>query len=172
MSDAAARRRTTQHANRSRSAVHTSHHAHSTMLTSQQRTHVRETWAQVVPIAPTAARLFYGRLFEIAPSLRPLFRHADMDAQGNKLLQVLGFAVAHLDKLDTLAQTVEALGRRHATYGVEDRDYAAVGDALIWTLQQGLGEAFTEEARVAWTTTFQLIAGIMRSSVAGEVVSQ
>jgi hemoglobin-like flavoprotein len=141
------------------------------MLTNHQRTLVRETWTLVVPIAPTAARLFYGRLFEIAPSLRPLFRHAEMDVQGNKLMQVLGFAVAHLDKLDTLAPTVEALGRRHATYGVEDRDYAAVGDALIWTLQQGLGAAFTEEARAAWTTTFQLIAGIMRSSVAGEIVA-
>ena len=147
-------------------AALTSLHAIATMLTDHQRTLVRDTWAQIVPIAPTAARLFYGRLFEIAPTLRPLFRHADMDVQGNKLLQVLGFAVAHLDKLDTLAPTVEALGRRHAAYGVEDRDYAAVGDALIWTLQQGLGPAFTQEARAAWTTTFQLIAGIMRSATA------
>jgi hemoglobin-like flavoprotein len=141
--------------------------AHCIMLTDHQRTLVRETWALVVPIAPTAAALFYGRLFDTAPALRALFHHADMDVQGNKLTQVLGFAVAHLDRLDTLAPAVEALGRRHASYGVEDRDYQAVGEALLWTLEQGLGPAFTAEAHAAWSNTFRLISGIMRSAVAG-----
>lgn len=138
------------------------------MLTDRQRTLVRETWAQVIPIAPAAAALFYGRLFEIAPELRALFRHADMDAQGGKLVQVLGFAVAHLDQLDTLAPAVEALGRRHAAYGVHDRDYAPVGEALLWTLAQGLGPSFTAEAHDAWAATFRLIAGIMRSAVVSD----
>ena len=137
------------------------------MLTDRQRTLVRQSWAEIVPIAPTAAALFYARLFELAPRLRPLFRHAAMDAQGDKLTQVLGFAVAHLDRLDTLAPAVEALGRRHAGYGVEDRDYAVVGEALRWTLACGLGPAFTAEVEAAWTTTFHLLAGIMRSAVAG-----
>lgn len=140
------------------------------MLTDRQRTLVRETWAHVLPIAPTAAAVFYARLFEMAPGVQPLFRHAEMDAQGNKLVQVLGFAVAHLDQLDTLAPVVEALGRRHATYGVEVRHYAAVGDALLWTLAQGLGPAFTQEAHEAWATTFHLVAGIMRSAVVGSAV--
>ena len=137
------------------------------MLTDRQRALVRETWALVVPIAPTASALFYGRLFDLDPSLRQLFAHADMDAQGRKLVQMLSAAVAHLDRLDALAPAVEGLGRRHAGYGVRDADYAAVGDALLWTLERGLGAAFTAEARAAWVTTYGLLAAIMRSAVAG-----
>jgi hemoglobin-like flavoprotein len=141
------------------------------MLTPRQRAVVRDTWAQVAPTAPAAAALFYGRLFEQAPALRGLFAHADMGAQYQKLTQMLGAAVAHLDRLDDLAPAVEGLGRRHAGYGVRDADYAAVGAALLWTLERGLGDAFTPEARAAWTTTYELLAGIMRSATAGAVVA-
>ncbi len=133
------------------------------MLTSQQRALVRETWALVTPIAPTAAGLFYDRLFTLDPSLRALFAHAEMDAQGDKLMQMLAVAVAHLDRLDALAPAVEGLGRRHAGYGVRDSHYITVRDALLWTLEQGLGPAFTPEARAAWATTYELLAGIMRT---------
>lgn len=86
-----------------------------------------------------------------------------MDVQGAKLMQMLAVAVAHLDRLDALAPAVEGLGRRHASYGVRDAHYATVRDALLWTLEQGLGPAFTPEARAAWSTTYELLAGIMRT---------
>ena len=141
------------------------------MLTARQRALVRDTWAMVVPLGPAAASLFYRRLFELDPALRRLFAHADMDAQGDKLLHMLAVAVAHLDRLDALAPPVEGLGRRHAGYGVRDADYATVRDALLWTLEQGLGPALTAEARTAWATTYDLLAGIMRSGAAGLTTS-
>ena len=107
---------------------------------------IRTTWAQVVPIADQAAALFYQRLFEIDPSARDLFRATDMVQQRKKLLQVLGVAVSSLDNLGALVKTVEDLGRRHAGYGVKDEHYDSVGAALLWTLQQGLGSAWTAEA--------------------------
>ena len=131
------------------------------MLTDRQRTLVRETWAAVVPIAPAAAALFYSRLFELDPSLRRLFRQTDVAEQGKKLMQTLAVAVAGLDRLDTLVPAVEALGRRHVGYGVRDEHYATVGAALLWTLEQGLGEAFTPDVREAWTAAYLLLAGVM-----------
>ncbi len=136
------------------------------MLTDRQRALVRETWGAVTLIAPTAAALFYDRLFEIDPSLRRLFVHADMTEQGTKLTQMIGVAVAGLDRLDTLVPAVEALGRRHTGFGVRDEHYATVGAALLWTLGQGLGAAFTDEAREAWTATYGTLAGVMRRAAA------
>lgn len=136
------------------------------MLTLQQRALVRDSWALVGPIAPEATTLFYERLFALDPTLRSLFAHADMAAQRAKLAHMLGVAVASLDQLDALAPAMEALGRRHAGYGVRDAHYATVGDALLWTLERGLGAAFTPAVRDAWAATFALLAGIMRSASA------
>ena len=136
------------------------------MITEQQRALVRESWAHVVPIAPTAARLFYDRLFTLDPSLRALFRDVDFEAQGSKLTSMLSAAVAQLDRLDSLAPAVESLGRRHVSYGVRHEHYAVVGDALLWTLEQGLGARFTPETRRAWSDTYTLLAAIMRSASA------
>ena len=136
------------------------------MPTDRQRAIVRETWAAVAPIAPAAAALFYSRLFELDPSLRRLFGHASMEEQGRKLMQTLSVAVASLDRLDTLLPAVEALGRRHVGYGVRDEHYATVGEALLWTLEKGLGESFTDEARVAWATTYRTLAGVMQRATA------
>ncbi len=136
------------------------------MLTERQRTLVRETWAMVAPISETAASLFYQRLFQLDPSLHALFAHSDMDAQGRKLMQMLDVAIAQLDRLDTLAPAVAALGTRHVRYGVRDEHYATVGAALLWTLEQGLGPAFSSEVRDAWTTTYGVLSDVMRSSSA------
>ena len=136
------------------------------MLTDRQRALVRETWALVAPIAPTAASLFYTRLFELDPSLRRLFAHADMDEQGKKLMQTLAVAVASLDRLDALVPAVEALGRRHVGYGVRDEHYGTVGAALLWTLEQGLGDALTAEGLEAWAATYGLLAGVMQRASA------
>jgi hemoglobin-like flavoprotein len=136
------------------------------MLTDRQRALVRETWAAVVPIAPAAAALFYSRLFELDPTLRRLFGRTDIADQGKKLMQTLAVAVASLDRLDALLPVVEALGRRHVSYGVRDEHYATVGEALLWTLEQGLGTAFTAEVREAWATTYLTLAGVMQRAAA------
>ncbi len=124
---------------------------------------VRANFAQVAPISEQAAALFYGRLFDIAPPLRPLFR-GDMTAQGAKLMAMLATAVANLDRLDSILPAVRALGARHAGYGVQDADYGAVAEALLWTLAQALGEAFTEDAQAAWVAAYMLLAGQMQDA--------
>jgi hemoglobin-like flavoprotein len=122
---------------------------------------IRESWAAVEPIADAAASLFYGRLFELDPALERLFRRTDMDRQRKVLMQTLTVVVKTLDRIDQLLPAVQALGRRHAGYGVRDTHYATVGAALLWTLEQGLGEAFTPAVREAWTEAYGTLASVM-----------
>ena len=135
-------------------------------MTPEQRQLVADTWKQVAPIADTAANLFYSRLFEIDPSTRKLFRATDMAAQRKKLLQTLSFVINGLDRLDLLVSKVEDLGRRHAGYGVTDAHYESVGAALLWTLEQGLGRAWTPAVASAWTEVYGMLSGIMRNAAA------
>jgi hemoglobin-like flavoprotein len=135
-------------------------------MTPRQKMLVQETFAKVVPISDQAAALFYGRLFETAPALKGLFK-ADMQAQGRKLMQMLGTCVGKLDALDQLVPAVKDLGRKHVAYGVNDADYAAVGAALLWTLEQGLGPAFTTEVKEAWTDVYQTLASTMLAGAYG-----
>src|SRR5829696_5294955 len=107
-------------------------------MTPAEKKLVQTTFATLVPIADEAAALFYGRLFEIDPSLRPLFK-GDLGEQGRKLMQMIGVAVNGLDALDQLVPAVKEMGRRHAGYGVTDAHYDAVAGALLWTLEKGLG---------------------------------
>jgi hemoglobin-like flavoprotein len=130
-------------------------------VTPNQIDLIRESWAKVEPIADTAAGLFYGRLFELDPTIRPLFAHADIAKQGKVLMQTLTVVVKSLDKLDTIVPAVQALGRRHAGYGVRAGDYETVGSALLWTLEQGLGPAFDDDTREAWTVAYQTLASVM-----------
>ena len=122
---------------------------------------IRESWAAVEPIADTAAGLFYGRLFELDPTLERLFRRTDMVRQRQVLMGTLAVVVKTLDRIDELLPAVEALGRRHAGYGVRESHYATVGAALLWTLEQGLGEAFTPAVREAWTAAYGTLASVM-----------
>ncbi len=110
-------------------------------MTPRQKQLVQETFAKVVPISDQAAALFYGRLFEADPALRGLFK-TDMQVQGRKLMQMIGYCVGKLDALPELIPAVKELGRKHAGYRVKSTDYATVGAALLWTLEQGLGPAF------------------------------
>jgi len=135
-------------------------------MTPQQIYLVRSTWEQVVPIADPAAQLFYGRLFELKPELRGLFQHADMPEQRRQLIQMLAVGVVSLDKLDTIRPALENLGRRHVDYGVRDHHYDLVGAALLWTLEQGLGDGFTVSVRDAWTEAYAALATIMRTAAA------
>jgi hemoglobin-like flavoprotein len=106
-------------------------------MTPEQNRLVQASFAAVVPQGDTVASLFYGRLFEMDPDLRPLFR-GDMTDQGRKLMTMLAVAVNGLDRLPDLVPLVARLGARHATYGVKDEDYDTVADALLWTLEKGL----------------------------------
>src|ERR1051325_8573493 len=135
-------------------------------LAPEQKQLVRSTWAMVAPIQEDAARLFYGRLFEIDPSTKSLFASTDMTKQGKKLMQTIEVAVAGLDKLDAIQSAVEALGRRHVGYGVREEHYESVGAALLWTLEQGLGEEFTPEVEEAWAETYWTLATIMKGAMA------
>ena len=139
------------------------------MLTQAQVTLVQKTFAVIAPIADDAAALFYRRLFELDPSLQAMFK-GDMSDQRRKLMQMLTAAVKGLNHLDRLVPVVEDLGRRHAKYGVADAHYDTVGAALLWTLEKGLGSAFTPDAREAWATVYGLLATTMKNAAACELV--
>ena len=134
-------------------------------MNAQQKYLVQSSFEKVVPIAETAAALFYGRLFELDPSLRPMFR-GDMKEQGKKLMNMLTLAVRGLDKLDQLVPAIQALGRKHTGYGVKPEHYNTVGAALLWTLEQGLGEFFTPEVKEAWVAVYTLMATTMQETAA------
>ncbi len=125
---------------------------------------VQSSFAKVVPIAETAAELFYDRLFELDPSLRSLFR-SDMKEQGKKLMASLQMVVGNLRNLDRIVPGVQAMALRHVNYGVKNSDYAVVGQALIDTLEKGLGAGFTPEVREAWLSAYTILANTMKSAV-------
>ncbi len=133
------------------------------MVTPIQKALVQDTFAAIVPIADDAASLFYQRLFEIEPSLRQMFR-GDMAEQRRKLMQMIAAAVKGLDRLEQLVPVVQDLGRRHAAYGVQDRHYDTVGAALLWTLEMGLGDAFTPSVKEAWAAVYGLLATTMQQA--------
>jgi hemoglobin-like flavoprotein len=130
-------------------------------MTPRQVELIRASWTEVESIQDVAATLFYDRLFELDPLLRRLFRRTDMAAQKKVLMQTLAVVVRSLDRLDQLVPAVEALGRRHAGYGVRANHYETVGDALLWTLGQGHGDAFTPELREAWAEAYGVLAAVM-----------
>lgn len=132
---------------------------------------VRASWARVAPIADTAASMFYERMFALDPSLRPLFASTEPAAQRRKLVQALALAVASLDQLDALVPTLEALGSRHAGYGARDSHYDTVGRALIDTLEQGLGEAWTPETAAAWTKAYGIVASTIKRAQAAAPIA-
>ena len=134
-------------------------------MTPEQTVLVKESWAKVLPIADKAAELFYRRLFEIDPALRPLF-NGNMKEQGAKLMKMINTAVNGLDRLEAIVPAVQVLGQRHVEYGVKDKDYDTVGSALLWTLEKGLGDAFTPEVEDAWASVYGLLADTMKAAAA------
>lgn len=132
---------------------------------------VQESFAKVIPISDQAAALFYQRLFTLDPSLKPLFK-GDMEEQGRKLMKMIGTAVNGLDDLNAVVPAVQDLGRRHVGYGVKDEHYDTVGSALIWTLDQGLGEDFTPETQEAWIEVYTLLATTMKEAAAEQRVEK
>jgi hemoglobin-like flavoprotein len=127
---------------------------------------VRESWAKFEPVAVESAGFFYDMLFELDPTARQLFAETDMTAQGHKVMRMFAEIVRHLDQTDTLVAEVADLGRRHVRYGVREHQYDSVGTALLWTLERGLGPAFTPEVRAAWTEAYLLLAAVLRRASA------
>lgn len=133
------------------------------MLTPHQTALVQASFAAVAPRADEVADLFYRRLFALDPALRRLFP-ADMAGQRRKLMAALALAVGALDRPAAILPALQALGRRHAGYGVEDRHYGVVGAALLMTLEAGLGAAFDAETEAAWRACYGLVAATMREA--------
>lgn len=139
------------------------------MVSPTQIQLVQRTWEKLLPIQNEAARLFYEQLFALDPSAQALFRSGDLREQGRKLTAMITIAVKGLNRLDTIVPAVRELGRRHAGYHVTDAHYDTVGAALIWTLEQGLGDDFTPEVRGAWIDVYTLLAGTMKQAAALEI---
>ena len=136
-------------------------------MTPQQIKLIQDSWAELAPASDTVAAIFYAKLFELDPSLRPLFKH-DLAEQGRKLMTVLSVAVNSLDNLEQILPAVQALGQRHAGYGVKDEHYQTVGIALLWTLQQGLDERFTAELKQAWAQAYGILSSVMQEAASTE----
>lgn len=124
---------------------------------------VQESFEKVKPIAPQAAEIFYSKLFELDPQLKPLFPSDKeaMKSQGNKLMTMLGAAVAGLSNIEALIPVLEGLGKRHVDYKVEPSHYDTVGAALLGTLEAGLGSDFTVDVKNAWTDVYGTMADVM-----------
>ena len=132
-------------------------------MSPEQKALIKHSWLLVEPISGQASILFYNRLFEIDPKMKILFAATDMTAQRRKLIQAIATVVDGLDKLEDLVPNLEALGRKHAQYGVEPKHYDTVGAALIWTLEAGLAEHWTPKIKAAWIAAYTLIARTMQN---------
>jgi hemoglobin-like flavoprotein len=136
-------------------------------MTNEQVRLVQESFRDVFPVRAAAAKVFYERLFALDPSVPALFA-SDMDKQGTMLMTTLSLVLHGLDRLDTIQPTVSGLARRHVCYGIEERHYALVGQALIETLATALGAAFTVEVRAAWQAAYGTLAAVMIKAAADE----
>jgi nitric oxide dioxygenase len=133
-------------------------------MTPEQVHLVRLSFVKVMDIKAAAGRLFYERLFTIAPEVRPMFK-GDVGAQADKLMETLGVAISALKNPAALSPILAQLARRHVNYGVQDAHYDKVGEALLWTLEKGLGENFTPEVRKAWADLYAHVASTMKGAV-------
>lgn len=129
-------------------------------MTPEQIKAIQDSFAKVEPVAPQAAALFYERLFELAPSVKPLF-HGDMEEQGRKLMATLAVVVNGLGNLSSILPAASALAKRHVGYGVKAEHYAAVGGALLWTLEHGLGAQWTPHLAAAWAAAYGVLSEYM-----------
>jgi hemoglobin-like flavoprotein len=127
---------------------------------------VQDSFAKVAPISAQAAMLFYDRLFEVAPGVKAMFP-ADMTEQRKKLMATLAVVVGGLSNLEAVLPAASALAKRHVSYGARPEHYPVVGGALLWTLEKGLGDAWTPEVAAAWTAAYGTLSGYMISEAYG-----
>ena len=135
-------------------------------MTPEQVNLVQQSFAKVAPISEQAAALFYGRLFEVAPAVRSMFPD-DMTEQRKKLMATLAVVVNGLTNLEAVLPAASALAKRHVSYGVKPEHYPVVGGALLWTLEKGLGDAWTSDTAAAWTAAYGTLSGYMISEAYG-----
>ena len=136
-------------------------------MTPEQVKLVQDSFSKVAPIADQAAVMFYDRLFEVAPSVKAMFP-ADMTEQRKKLMATLAVVVNGLSDIETILPAASALAVRHVSYGARPEHYPVVGGALLWTLEKGLGEAWTPEVAAAWTAAYGTLSGFMISEAYGK----
>ena len=142
-------------------------------MTPQQQDLVRKSWSLFDPTSLSVSVQFYDRLFELDPGVQQLFAGIDIAEQERKLMSMLAQIVQALDQPDELVSQVAALGRRHVHYGVKDADYESVGAALLWTLEQGLGDKFTPDVRAAWAEAYLTVATVMRrAATRGQITGE
>ncbi|MEE2526358.1 globin family protein [Hyphobacterium sp. HN65] len=127
---------------------------------------VQSSFRKAAGLGEQVAVIFYRELFEIDPSLRPMFK-GPMREQGKKLLATLAFVIQNLHAPDKVVGPAQDLGRKHVSYGVKARHYTLVGNALLRTLAKGLGDDFTPEVRAAWVSAYKLLADVMREAAYG-----
>ncbi|MCA6111836.1 globin family protein [Bradyrhizobium cenepequi] len=137
-------------------------------MTPEQVKLVQESFAKVAPISEQAASIFYDRLFEVAPAVRAMFP-SDMTEQRRKLMATLAVVVNGLSNLASVLPAASALAKRHVSYGARPEHYPAVGGALLWTLEKGLGDAWTPEVAEAWTAAYGTLSGYMISEAYGTI---
>lgn len=123
---------------------------------------IRVSWHQISSRRELTAVMFYGRLFELEPSLREWFRDTDFHGQRTKFIAMLELLVRFADQPDDLIREAAQLGRRHAMLNLGSRHYDVVGEALLWTLERSLGMDFTPATRAGWTELYALVASVMR----------
>lgn len=140
-------------------------------MTPAQITHIRRSFTLVEPIAQQAAALFYDNLFTADPQLRRLFQ-GNMAQQGARLMNMIATAVDLLEQPDALIPALRKLGARHVNYGVRDEHYATVGAALLKTLKQGLGEAYTDDVHAAWVALYGVVSETMMDAARSTPVRQ
>ena len=136
-------------------------------MTPDQVKLVQDSFAKVAPISGKAAELFYGRLFEIAPQVRAMFPD-DMTEQRKKLMATLAIVVNGLTNLDTILPAASALAKRHVGYGAEPAHYPVVGEALLWTLEKGLGDSWTPPVAAAWVDAYTTLSNFMIGEAYGQ----
>ncbi|MFT3826252.1 MAG: globin domain-containing protein [Chitinophagaceae bacterium] len=130
-------------------------------MTEEQIAIVKRTWKIFRAIDPVlVGDAFYSKLFADNPALRKMFPK-QMDAQYRKLIDMLSTIVIRLDRIDELKEDIIAMGQRHVQYGVKPDHYKLVGNAFMWTLQQGLGSDWTAETELAWRTCYNSLADAM-----------
>ena len=132
-------------------------------LTAEQIKCIRNSWRRILPIKEKFAELFYARLFELDPKIKPLFR-GRLDFQGEKIMTTLNVVVNSIEDIKSVEAMLQAMGNRHIIYGVQAAHYETVGAALLYVLEQSLGDYFTDEVEDAWVTAYSLIASTMKET--------
>jgi hemoglobin-like flavoprotein len=130
-------------------------------MTKEEIILIKRTWKLFREIDPViVGDTFYSKLFLDNPSVRKMFPK-EMNQQYQKLIDMLSTVVGRLDHLEDLTGEIAAMAHRHVAYGVKPSQYQKVGEALLWTLKQGLGKDFTPEVEVAWTKCYTTLSDTM-----------